>query len=52
MKKTLLCLTLAGLLSACGGSDNDSGSSDPPPSNTTKTGVLTDGPVSGANLYN
>ena len=49
MKKTLLCLTLAGLLSACGGSDNDSSSSpNPSPSNTTKTGVLTDGPVSGA----
>lgn len=49
MKKTLLCLTLAGLLSACGGSDNDSSSSpNPPPSNTIKTGVLTDGPVSGA----
>ena len=36
MKKTLLCLTLAGLLSACGGSDNDSGSNqNPPPSNQT-----------------
>lgn len=48
MKKTLLCLTLAGLLSACGGSDNDSGSSPPPPSSSLKTGILTDGPVSGA----
>ncbi|WP_228278733.1 hypothetical protein [Acinetobacter indicus] len=48
MKKTLLCLTLAGLLSACGGSDNDSGSSAPPPSSSLKTGILTDGPVSGA----
>ena len=48
MKKTLLCLTLAGLLSACGGSDNDSGSSGPPPSSSLKTGILTDGPVSGA----
>ena len=46
MKKTLLCLTLAGLLSACGGSDNDS-DSNPPPSSTTKIGVLTDGPVAG-----
>ncbi|MFV5463838.1 hypothetical protein VXP97_07700, partial [Acinetobacter sp. 207] len=48
MKKTLLCLTLAGLLSACGGSDNDSDSnSNPPPSSTTQIGVLTDGPVTG-----
>lgn len=47
MKKTLLCLTLAGLLSACGGSDNDSGSSAPPPSSSLKTGILTDGPVTG-----
>ena len=47
MKKTLLCLTLAGLLSACGGSDNDSGSSAPPPSSYLKTGILTDGPVTG-----
>lgn len=48
MKKTLLCLTLAGLLSACGGSDNDSDSNpNPPPSSTTQIGVLTDGPVTG-----
>lgn len=48
MKKTLLCLTLAGLLSACGGSDNDSDSNpNPPPSSTTQIGVLTDGPVVG-----
>ncbi|MDM1487147.1 MULTISPECIES: hypothetical protein [Acinetobacter] len=50
MKKTLLCLTLAGLLSACGGSDNDSSDDHPspnPPATTTQTGVLTDGPVSG-----
>ena len=46
MKKTLLCLALAGLLSACGGSDNDS--SNIPPSTTTQIGVLTDGPVEGA----
>lgn len=44
MKKTLLCLTLAGLLSACGGSDNDSDSNTNP---TTQIGVLTDGPVAG-----
>ncbi|WP_441374431.1 hypothetical protein [Acinetobacter lwoffii] len=48
MKKTLFCLTLAGLLSACGGSDNDSDSNtNPPPSSTTQIGVLTDGPVVG-----
>lgn len=46
MKKTLLCIALAGLLSACGGSDNDS--SNTPPSTTTQIGVLTDGPVEGA----
>ncbi|MEB6563802.1 hypothetical protein MXL26_00125 [Acinetobacter towneri] len=44
MKKTLLCLTLAGLLSACGGSDNDSDSNTNP---ITQIGVLTDGPVAG-----
>ncbi|WP_168378324.1 hypothetical protein [Acinetobacter cumulans] len=48
MKKTLICLALAGLLSACGGSDNDSGSNqNPPPSSATQIGVLTDGPVTG-----
>lgn len=48
MKKTLLCLTLAGLLSACGGSDNDSDSNtNPQPSPSTQIGVLTDGPVVG-----
>ncbi len=48
MKKTLICLTLAGLLTACGGSDNDSSSSqNPPPNSTTQIGVLTDGPVIG-----
>ena len=48
MKKTLICLALAGLLSACGGSDNDSDSNpNPPPSSTTQIGVLTDGPVAG-----
>ncbi len=48
MKKTLICLTLAGLLTACGGSDNDSSSSqNPPPNSTTQIGVLTDGPVVG-----
>ena len=48
MKKTLLCLTLAGLLSAWGGSDNDSDSNtNPPPSSATQIGVLTDGPVAG-----
>ena len=48
MKKTLICLALAGLLSACGVSDNDSGSNqNPPPSSATQIGVLTDGPVTG-----
>ncbi|MCO8060793.1 hypothetical protein [Acinetobacter lwoffii] len=46
MKKTLLCLALAGLLSACGGSDDNS--STPPASNIgTQTGVLTDAVISG-----
>src|SRR5690606_821470 len=46
MKKTLLCIALAGLLSACGGSDNDSSNSqNPPPSSSTPIGVFTDGPV-------
>ena len=46
MKKTLLCLALAGLLSACGGSDDNS--STPPANNVgTQTGVLTDGIISG-----
>ena len=47
MKKTLICLALAGLLSACGGSDNDSVKHNPPPSSATQIGVLTDGPVTG-----
>lgn len=46
MKKTLLCIALAGLLSACGGSDDNS--STPPASNIgTQTGVLTDAVISG-----
>ena len=46
MKKTLLCIALAGLLSACGGSDDNS--STPPTNNVgTQTGVLTDGIISG-----
>lgn len=46
MKKTLLCLALAGLLSACGGSDDNS--STPPASNIgTQTGVLTDAVIAG-----
>lgn len=46
MKKTLLCLALAGLLSACGGSDDNS--STPPTTNIgTQTGVLTDAVISG-----
>lgn len=51
MKKTLICLALAGLLTACGGSDNDrtEGSSPVPPTAPvgTETGVLTDGIISG-----
>ncbi|MEQ1448348.1 hypothetical protein [Acinetobacter lwoffii] len=46
MKKTLLCIALAGLLSACGGSDDNS--STPPTSNIgTQTGVLTDAVIAG-----
>ncbi|RDC52348.1 hypothetical protein DVA85_08805 [Acinetobacter sp. RIT592] len=46
MKKTLLCVALAGLLSACGGSDDNS--STPPTSNIgTQTGVLTDAVIAG-----
>lgn len=46
MKKTLLCIALAGLLSACGGSDDNS--STPPTSNIgTQTGVLTDAVITG-----
>ena len=46
MKKTLLCIALAGLLSACGGSDDNA--STPPANNVgTQTGVLTDGIISG-----
>jgi len=46
MKKTLLCIALAGLLSACGGSDDNA--STPPASNIgTQTGVLTDAVISG-----
>src|SRR5690606_16170461 len=46
MKKTLLCIALAGLLSACGGSDDNS--STPPANNVgTQIGVLTDGIISG-----
>lgn len=46
MKKTLLCIALAGLLTACGGSDDNS--STPPTSNIgTQTGVLTDAVITG-----
>ncbi|ENX15135.1 hypothetical protein MTX11_14265 [Acinetobacter lwoffii] len=46
MKKTLICLALTGLLTACGGSDDNS--STPPASNIgTQTGVLTDAVISG-----
>lgn len=46
MKKTLLCIALAGLLSACGGSDDNS--STPPTSNIgTQTGILTDAVIAG-----
>ncbi|WP_374571832.1 hypothetical protein [Acinetobacter sp.] len=46
MKRTILVLSLAALLTACGGSSDD-GSSSGSPQPTTKTGVLSDGPVSG-----
>lgn len=46
MKKTLICLALTGLLTACGGSDDNS--STPPTSNIgTQTGVLTDAVIAG-----
>lgn len=46
MKKTLLCIALAGLLSACGGSDDNA--STPPANNVgTQTGVLTDAVIAG-----
>lgn len=54
MKKTLLILAMAGALTACGGSSSDNGNTNPPSNggtppvnNNTKTGVLTDGEVSG-----
>lgn len=48
MKKTLICLALAGLLTACGGSDNSTETPNPPTVNVgTQTGVLTDGIISG-----
>lgn len=43
MKKALFSLALSTLLVACGGGSDGTGSS-----NTTKIGVLTDGPVAGA----
>lgn len=51
MKKTLICLALAGVLTACGGSDNNDSSQteNPPPSSSNKIGVLTDGTIQGAN---
>lgn len=50
MKKTLLALTLSGLLTACGGdSSNDSSSTPQPPQSSSKIGVLTDGVIIGAN---
>ena len=47
MKRTILVLSLAALLTACGGSSDDDSSSNGNPQPTTKTGVLSDGPVSG-----
>ncbi|MGE8539497.1 MAG: hypothetical protein ACN6NI_09455, partial [Acinetobacter sp.] len=48
MKKTLICLALVGLLTACGGSDNSTETPTPPAANVgTQTGVLTDGIISG-----
>ncbi|XID74339.1 hypothetical protein ACF3NA_07240 [Alkanindiges sp. WGS2144] len=50
MKKTLLILAMAGALTACGGSSSDdasNGGTNPPPTSKTKTGVFTDGEISG-----
>ncbi|MEX5444273.1 hypothetical protein WCE14_13030 [Acinetobacter schindleri] len=47
MKKTLLAFTVCAFLTACGGSDNDSSSSQPN-SPSSKTGILTDGPIARA----
>lgn len=65
MKKTLVVLAIAGLLSACGGSSNDNSSNgvNPPnngndsssnggssiPNANTKTGVFLDGKIAGVN---
>ena len=51
MKKTLICLALAGVLTAGGGSDNNDSSQteNPPPSSSNKIGVLTDSTIQGAN---
>lgn len=47
MKKIIYALSMCGVLTACGGSKSDNNSNVNPPSSNTKTGVLTDGPVSG-----
>lgn len=44
MKKVLLAVAIAGLLTACNDNNDDS---NPPPTPTTQQGQLVDGPVSG-----